>query len=204
MQFDLEWMRAKPAKPHAPSPPPPPTSAPAAGASSYSALVSPAPPPPAEKDDSQPFRYSREEMLKIYRDGGGKGGLGLEVERYEGIVREAGGDPVGLREMGDSEKKLFAGSLNSELRRRQSIDYMSPNLSIQTGERPRLPHSTSASGTGSPMRERFGALSKRRRESSVNRGSAPKTLLVKHPGPFVSSRRGAPLTSNSPRSHAHL
>lgn len=105
MQFGPEWMRAKPVKPHAPSPPPP-ASAPAAGASSYSALVSPAPPPPAEKDESQPFRYSREEMLKIYRDGGGKGGLGLEVERYEGIVREAGSDPVGLREMGESEKKV--------------------------------------------------------------------------------------------------
>ncbi|KAJ7169427.1 hypothetical protein C8R46DRAFT_1264215 [Mycena filopes] len=179
MQFGPEWMRAKPAKPHAPSPPPPAASTPAAGASSYSALVSPAPPPPAEKDDSQPFRYSREEMLKIYRDGGGKGGLGLEVERYEGIVREAGGDPVGLREMGDSEKKLFAGSLNSELRRRQSIDYMSPTLSIQTGERPRLPHSTSASGTGSPMRERFGALSMRRRESSDQlTAAAPRKLSL--------------------------
>ncbi|KAJ7151497.1 hypothetical protein C8R46DRAFT_485816 [Mycena filopes] len=179
MQFGPEWMRAKPAKPHAPSPPPPAASTPAAGASSYSALVSPAPPPPAEKDDSQPFRYSREEMLKIYRDGGGKGGLGLEVERYEGIVREAGGDPVGLREMGDSEKKLFAGSLNSELRRRQSIDYMSPTLSIQTGERPRLPHSTSASGTGSPMREIFGALSMRRRESSDQlTAAAPRKLSL--------------------------
>ncbi|KAJ7022069.1 hypothetical protein C8F04DRAFT_1139338 [Mycena alexandri] len=175
MQFGPEWMRAKPVKPHAPSPPPPPANAPAAGASSYSALVSPAPPPPAEKDDSQPFRYSREEMLKIYRDGGGKGGLGLEVERYEGIVREAGSDPVGLREMGESEKKLFAGSLNSELRRRQSIDYMSP-LSIQTGERPRLPHSTS-SGTGSPMRERFGGLSMRRRESSDQLTQAPPRKL---------------------------
>jgi PERQ amino acid-rich with GYF domain-containing protein len=54
-------------------------------------------------------------MLKIYRDGGGKGGLGLEVERYEGIVREVGSDPVGLREMGENEKKVRDGA-NSTVR----------------------------------------------------------------------------------------
>ncbi|KAJ7102390.1 hypothetical protein B0H15DRAFT_814411 [Mycena belliarum] len=179
MQFGPEWMRAKPAKPHGPSSPPPAT-APAAGASSYSALVSPAPPPPAEKrDDTHPFRYSRDEMLKIYRDGGGKGGLGLEVERWEGIVREVGSEPVGLREMGESEKKLFAGSLNSELRRRQSIDYLSP-LATQgtTGERPRLPHSTSASGTGSPLRERFGGLMRRRDSSDQLSPTVPRKLSL--------------------------
>ncbi|KAJ6604179.1 hypothetical protein DFH09DRAFT_300736 [Mycena vulgaris] len=179
MQFGPEWMRAKPAKPHGPSPPPPPATAPAAGASSYSALVSPAPPPPTEKrDETHPFRYSRDEMLKIYRDGGGKGGLGLEVERWDGIVREVGSEPVGLREMGENEKKLFAGSLNSELRRRQSIDYLSP-LSIQgtTGDRPRLPHNNSASGTGSPLRERFGLM--RRRESSDQLSpSVPRKLSL--------------------------
>ncbi|KAF7367313.1 GYF domain-containing protein [Mycena sanguinolenta] len=185
MQFGPEWMR-KPAKPHGPSPPPA-AAPPAAGASSYSALVSPAPPPPAEKrDETHPFRYSREEMLKIYRDGGGKGGLGLEVERYEGIVRETASDPVGMREMSESEKKvrdrgyypLFAGSLNSELRRRQSIDYLSP-LSIQTtGERPRLPHNTS-SGTGSPLRERFGGLGMRRRESSGECSSSIENTRIK-------------------------
>ncbi|KAJ6574666.1 hypothetical protein B0H19DRAFT_1125145 [Mycena capillaripes] len=176
MQFGPEWMRAKPAKPHSGPSPPPPATAPAAGASSYSALVSPAPPPPTEKrDETHPFRYSRDEMLKIYRDGGGKGGLGLEVERHEGIVREAGTDPVGLREMGENEKKLFAGSLNSELRRRQSTDYLSP-LSIQTGERPRLPHSTSASGTGSPLRERFGGLM-RRRDSADQLSTPPPRKL---------------------------
>ncbi|KAJ7693585.1 hypothetical protein B0H17DRAFT_489140 [Mycena rosella] len=180
MQFGPEWMRAKPVKPHGPSPPPPPTTAPAAGASSYSALVSPAPPPPTEKrDETHPFRYSRDEMLKIYRDGGGKGGLGLEVERWEGIVREVGSEPVGLREMGENEKKLFAGSLNSELRRRQSIDYLSP-LSTQgtTGDRPRLPHSNSASGTGSPLRERFGGLMRRRDSTDQLTPSIPRKLSL--------------------------
>lgn len=45
-------------------------------------------------------------MLRIYKEGGGKGGLGLEVERWEGVVREVGSEPVGLREMSESEKKV--------------------------------------------------------------------------------------------------
>lgn len=67
--------------------------------------------PPTEtekRDETHPFRYSKEEMLRIYKEGGGKGGLGLEVERWEGVVRENGSDPVGLREIGDGEKKVCA------------------------------------------------------------------------------------------------
>lgn len=45
-------------------------------------------------------------MLRIYREGGGKGGLGLEVERWEGVVRETGIEPIGLKEMGEAEKKV--------------------------------------------------------------------------------------------------
>lgn len=45
-------------------------------------------------------------MLRIYREGGGRGGLGLEVERWEGIVREVGCDPIGLKEMSETEKKV--------------------------------------------------------------------------------------------------
>ncbi|KAJ6626887.1 hypothetical protein B0H10DRAFT_463165 [Mycena sp. CBHHK59/15] len=179
MHFGPEWMRAKPSsKPHPPSPPPVATAP--AGASSYSALVSPAPPPAPEKrdDETHPFRYSRDEMLKIYRDGGGKGGLGLEVERWEGIVKEVASEPVGLREMGENEKKLFAGSLNSELRRRQSVDYLSP-LTIQgTTERPRLPHNNSTSGTSSPLRERFGGLMRRRDSSDQLTSSVPRKLSL--------------------------
>jgi PERQ amino acid-rich with GYF domain-containing protein len=47
-------------------------------------------------------------MLRIYREGGGKGGLGLEVERWEGVVREVGSDPIGAREMSEGEKKVCA------------------------------------------------------------------------------------------------
>ncbi|KAJ7225976.1 hypothetical protein GGX14DRAFT_642192, partial [Mycena pura] len=201
MQFGPEWMRVKPAKPHGPSPPPLAATAPVVGASSYSALVSQAPPPPTEKrDETHPFRYSREDMLKIYREGGGKG-LGLEVERHEGIVREVASEPAGLREINENEKKvrdhtncpLFAGPLNSELRRRQSIDYLSP-LSTQglTGERPRLPHSSSASGTGSPLRDRFGSGPMRRRESSDQlSGTAPRKLSLSGNTAPLSPRDGA-------------
>lgn len=45
-------------------------------------------------------------MLRIYKEGGGRGGLGLEVERWEGIVHEVTNEPTGLREMGDAEKKV--------------------------------------------------------------------------------------------------
>jgi PERQ amino acid-rich with GYF domain-containing protein len=108
MHFGPEWMRPKhqtSTKTQAP-PSPPPTNVPQS-ASTYSALVS-APPAPQndQRDDSHPFRYSKEELLRIFREGGGKGGLGLEVERWEGVVREVGNDPVGLREMSENEKKV--------------------------------------------------------------------------------------------------
>lgn len=52
-------------------------------------------------------------MLRIYREGGGKGGLGLEVERWEGVVRETGIEPIGLKEMGEAEKKASSLSKGS-------------------------------------------------------------------------------------------
>jgi hypothetical protein len=61
---------------------------------------------PEKGDEAHPFRYSKEDLLKIYKDGGGKGGLGLEVERWEGVVREVGSEPIALREMSEAEKKV--------------------------------------------------------------------------------------------------
>lgn len=55
---------------------------------------------------SRPFKFSKEDLLRIYKEGGGRGGLGLEVERWEGIVREVGSDPVGLKDMSEGEKKV--------------------------------------------------------------------------------------------------
>lgn len=139
---------------------------------------------PEKRDEAHPFRYSKEEMLRIYREHSGKGGLGLEVERWEGVVREVGSDPIGLREMGEAEKKvkkdkdlvrfckfphifflqLYAGPLNSELRRRQSSDYLSPISTQNPGSgRPGIPPAAA-----SPLRERFSTLMKRRDSTGIN------------------------------------
>lgn len=89
------------------SPTLPSTSPPVPGASSYSSLLTAAPAAPPEKQDSvNPFLYSKEELLQVWRDGGGHGGLGLEVELWEGVVREMGGEPMGIKEMNEGEKKV--------------------------------------------------------------------------------------------------
>ena len=116
MHFGPEWMRTKQGSSRpAPSPPlgltasPAPPGGPGAGGATYSALVTPAAaPPPEGRDVAHPFRYSKEEMLRIYREGGGRGGLGLEVERWEGVVREDAAVPIALCEMSDAEKKVRA------------------------------------------------------------------------------------------------
>ncbi|PFH54735.1 hypothetical protein AMATHDRAFT_277 [Amanita thiersii Skay4041] len=148
MHFGPEWMRTK-HRPHkTPSPPP----------STYSPLLSTMSPL------DNPFRYSKHDLLRIYKDAPSKRSLPLDVERWDGVVRDFPSDPVSLREMDDTERKLFAGSLNSEMRRRQSTDYPS-SLSTQSlsADRARLNHSNSV--TNSPLRERFGAL--RRRDSTA-------------------------------------
>ncbi|KAG5729781.1 GYF domain-containing protein mpd2 [Termitomyces sp. T112] len=194
MHFGPEWMRTKHQTPTRTQPPPSPPPGPTSGASTYSALVSPAPPQQVEKrDEVHPFRYSKEELLRIYREGGGKGGLGLEVERWEGVVREVGTDPIGLREMGDGEKKLFQGPLNSDLRRRQTTDLLSP-LSTQTSGNDRSRHilnSPSSATTGSPLRDRFGAL---RREPSL---TIPRKQSLSSLQP-VSPRDAAPSPRRGP------
>ena len=106
MHFGPEWMLTKQAPSRTNQSPPLTTSA-STGASSYSALVTPvAHAPPEKRDLAHPFRYSKEDLIRIYREGGGKGGLALEVERWEGIVREMGTDPISLKEMGEAEKKV--------------------------------------------------------------------------------------------------
>ncbi|KAI0090042.1 hypothetical protein BDY19DRAFT_942078 [Irpex rosettiformis] len=189
MHFGPEWMRKAPSRAN----PSPPLATPATtGASTYSALVTPATQPPPERHDlANPFRYSKEEFIRIYKEGGGKSGLGLEVERWEGIVREVGSDPIGLKEMSEAEKKIFAGSLNSEMRRRPSTDYLS--LSTGTlGERPKLGHNTSA-GPGSPMRERLGGFMGRRRGDSTDQPplTIPRKLSQSSLQPPLASPRDA-------------
>ncbi|KAH6916760.1 hypothetical protein BKA70DRAFT_311024 [Coprinopsis sp. MPI-PUGE-AT-0042] len=190
MHFGPEWMRKPVSRPQQPSPPPTSQSA----LSTYSALVSTTPGIENDKqDDAHPFRYTKEELLRIYKESP-KAGLGLEVERWEGVVREISIDPVALREMSDGEKKLFSGPLNSELRRRQSTDYLSPlNTSLGT-DRPRLSHSASA--TGSPLRERYPGI--KRRDSNADSPTVPmarKQSLSSLHSPSVASRGTAALPS---------
>lgn len=180
MHFGPEWMRAKPqtpaARPQAPPSPPPSalSNTQQTNASTYSALVTPAAAlEPEKRDECRPFRYSKEAMLRIYKEGGGRGGLGLEVERWEGIVHEVSSEPTGLREMSDAEKKLFTGPLNSELRRRQSTDLISTLSS--PSDRSRLNHSNT--GGGSPMRG-FGLMGRRRDSTDQPPLTLPRKLSV--------------------------
>ena len=46
-------------------------------------------------------------MLRIYRDNTSKTGLGLEVERWEGVVRETVAEPISLRAMSEAEEKVL-------------------------------------------------------------------------------------------------
>ena len=130
MHFGPEWMR-KPAPRSQLQPSPPPTvSSLPSGASTYSALVSTMPPAqPDKRDDAFPFKYSKEQMLQIFKEaGGGKGGLGLEVERWEGITHEIGREPVSLRELTDEEKKVRAMCYLKLCRRSHEANSTSPGL----------------------------------------------------------------------------
>lgn len=119
MHFGPEWMRKQPTPSARPPQPDPQTGPPHAiaqintntvppsGGSTYSAHVTPtSAATPENRDVAHPFRYSKEDMIRIYKEAGGRSGLGLEVERWEGIVREVALDPVGLKDPGEAEKKV--------------------------------------------------------------------------------------------------
>ena len=112
--WPMQWMRKQPGKsPAVPTQAGPQVNgigAPAPpGASSYSSLVTPvAPTSQGKRDVSRPFSYSREEMLRVWKDGAGSSALPIEVERWEGIVKEEAGEPVCLRELSDVEKQVCA------------------------------------------------------------------------------------------------
>ncbi|TFY79630.1 hypothetical protein EWM64_g4380 [Hericium alpestre] len=203
MHFGPEWMRPKhSSRPQNPPSPPPTISQASPGMSSYSSLVTPNSNTPQEKPDIvNPFRYSKEDLLRIYKERGGQSGLGLEVERWEGVVREVGNDPIAMKEWDEAEKKLFAGPLNSEVRRRQSSDYLSSPLAAQSAERNKLMRDQS--GTGSPMRERFGNLIGRRREGSDQPPlTIPRKLSLSTTQNAINSSRDGGLSS--PRSRGPL
>lgn len=91
MMFGPEWMRTK-QTPRTANPPSPP----------------PQTPGTAVENNRDGYAYSKEEMLRIYKDGGGRGGLGLEVERWEGVVRQVGSEPAALKEPTEAERKVWS------------------------------------------------------------------------------------------------
>ncbi|GJJ13957.1 hypothetical protein Clacol_008214 [Clathrus columnatus] len=170
LQFGPEWMRSKQASMQSPLTRLPhtttltPQSNAVLSSSLYSSLVTNNNSLEHEKESSHnPFQYSKEDMLQVWRDGGGRGALGVEIELWEGVVKELGGDPIGLKELSESERKLFSSPLNSELRRRQSHDVLPNSL-----ERPKLGISAS-NGQTSFGQSRFSPLlARRRKEESTD------------------------------------
>lgn len=60
-------------------------------------------------DTSHPdsiFRYTKEDMLDIYRQSKAKHPLSLEVKRWEGIIRAIAVEPSNVRGMTESESKV--------------------------------------------------------------------------------------------------
>jgi hypothetical protein len=105
MQFGPEWMRTKPQNSprsgatQAPPSPPPPLS----NSSSLSGAASTA----RGADEANPFRYSKEDLLRIYKEGGGKGNpIAPDVEKWPEVVRETEAEPISVREITNEERKV--------------------------------------------------------------------------------------------------
>ncbi|KAF9355941.1 hypothetical protein BGX26_005905 [Mortierella sp. AD094] len=65
-------------------------------------------------DSLNPFKYSKELMLSLYRPTG----LPIEFERHEYMTSEESLPPISFLQLSEQEVKLFAGSVNSEVARR--------------------------------------------------------------------------------------
>lgn len=160
LHFGPEWMRAKPARPAAGGTDGSPASGLLPPAASYASSLA------ARADGGQGLRYTRDELIQIWKDGS-RGELSPEVERWDGVVGDDPHDPAGLHDMDEHEKKLYAQSLNSDghLRRRQSQDALALTMPGTS------PGSGKFHGPSSPLRERpFGGLVGRRRDSDAAQG----------------------------------
>ncbi|KAG9102809.1 hypothetical protein FRC06_001073 [Ceratobasidium sp. 370] len=188
-------------------PTPPTQAAPALpNVSSYSSLLTSASPPPEIKseDESYPFRYSKDQMIRVWKDGGGRGGLGLEVERWPGIVREVGGEPVGVRDMTQEERKLFSMPVNSDppVRRNNNSLSLAPDRQstkfgqgIGIGLGPVSPR-----GMGAPRRRGAGNADDPTSAPFLPRKlSLSSTLLAGSAGSGTPGSPGGPLSSPNTR-----
>ncbi|CAE7226276.1 unnamed protein product [Rhizoctonia solani] len=182
--------------------PPNPAATQLPNVSSYSSLLTSASPPPQIKseDENYPFRYSKEQLLRVWKDGGGRGGLGLEVERWPGIVREVGGEPQGVKEMTPDERKIFSAGVNSDppIRRNTAGLSLASNKlgqGIGIGLGPASPR-----GIGAPRRRGTGATDDPASGPYVPRKlSLSSTLLTGNVGANPPSSPGGPLPSPNTR-----
>ncbi|CUA68164.1 GYF domain-containing protein mpd2 [Schizosaccharomyces pombe 972h-] [Rhizoctonia solani] len=219
LHFGPEWMR-KPSRSLAPlspnitgnSPgttssllptPPNPASTQLPNVSSYSSLLTSASPPPQIKseDENYPFRYSKEQLLRVWKDGRGRGGLGLEVERWPGIVREVGGEPQGVKEMTPEERKLFSIGVNSDPPIRRNTANLSLGQSNKLGQGIGIGLGpASPRGIGTPRRRGTGAADDPAGGPFVPRKlSLSSTLLTGNVGTNPPSSPGGPLPSPNTR-----
>lgn len=108
-----------------------------------------------------PFRYSRDQLVSIWRNGttshGGPGwSLGIEVERYEGIVLDFEGIPACSRELTDAEQKVPSPKLYLCFGSNLAVRLQLYNQASLNSRRPSISHT----------------LSEHRRDDYVRRGSA--------------------------------
>ncbi|CAG8442729.1 1823_t:CDS:10 [Diversispora eburnea] len=116
--------------------------------------------PGAGDSELNPFKYSKEKMLKLYKPVG----LPLEFERHEYVTSEEPLQPMALINLSEHEHKLLTGtSVNSDLTRRMVSNATgggTVTVNERVSERERVPFSPRGEkhvGTGltSPRTERF-------------------------------------------------
>ncbi|PKY41063.1 hypothetical protein RhiirA4_395473, partial [Rhizophagus irregularis] len=117
--------------------------------------------PGAGDSELNPFKYSKEFMLKLYKPVG----LPLEFERHEYVTSEEPLQPMAMIIYTEQEQKLFSGtSVNSELTRRIVSNASSGTVTgSERVERDRVPFPPRGekhinTGLTSPRSERFGGI----------------------------------------------
>lgn len=112
LHFGPEWMRAKPAHVPRPAALDPSLGGQGSPALSYSSSLHSL---PGSKADAA-LKYSKEELLQVWKDAAIHPELSGEVERWDGVVSDDPHNPLGLIEMDEAEKKvhgLRVGSLTA-------------------------------------------------------------------------------------------
>ncbi|RUS17176.1 hypothetical protein BC937DRAFT_90298, partial [Endogone sp. FLAS-F59071] len=124
-------------------------------------------------DRLNPFKYSKELMLSLYKPMG----LPLEFERHEYVTAEESLPPMAFQALTDPEKKLLAGSVNSDLMRR-----IVTGTTSERTERPLF----------SPVSERTPRTPRGDRNESFSGPLSPglRSPPIESPGRFGGASRG--------------